>query len=152
MAIAFLSVLVATRTCIDKYHLFDGTVAVPVILRVVHSGVVLKHLLESLRHHVTTVIARFLSGIIVRLRLFVHLDGTIDIEAEIQQSARLVAEVVSHAACSLSLIIARLVEKLVIGCAGILPMEQRVGEFKQHHHLLVFLVGIPVCVSWRQSA
>ena len=139
--------LVAAVAGIDIHHLLHLAVAVPVIQGVVDVGEEFRQSLGGLMEHVLAVVDRRRAD--ARLHLGADLDGAIDIELQVEQAARLVAEVVCHAARPLPLVVVLLVEHRLIGRLGVISRKVAVGEGHQHYQLAVDTIRIPVGVGVR---
>ena len=139
--------LVTRQAGIDENNLVDGAVTVPVVLAVVNFRIVGEHLLGGLAELLSTHVHRVSVRIVVGLSLVGDCHGTVDIELQVEESTRLLTEIVGHTPGTYSFVVAALVEHPVIALLWILPRESGVGELHQNHHLLVYLAGIPLLLG-----
>ena len=141
--IASAATLISRIPCIDIDNLIDIFVAIPVVLREINIGIRLHHLLGSLPENFVTIVASIRCRFSVRLGFRAHLDRAINIKLKIKQPTRLLTEIISHTARTVTLVVARLIEYLVVSLARVLTIKRKIGELHQNHHLLIDSAGIP---------
>ena len=130
--------LVSRKTGKDNHHLINVTVIIPVVRCIIHVRMLGHHHFDSLPYFIVTIIVSplLLGGTLYLVR-------THDVELQITNTARLVAEVVGYTARTHAFVVALLVEKPVVVFMGVLATERGIAELHQYNHLPIDTRGIP---------
>ena len=132
-------------------NLVHRPVVIPVIHREVDVGGIDEHACGGY-HGLLAIVAGRRVGVGIGLCLFVGFERSIHIELQVAQSPRLLAEVFGHAAGTVSVVVARCVEHVVIERLRVFVEEVGIGERHQNHRLTIHAVGVPLCFKCRQPA